>query len=142
LVIDRDKLSSQLTLLDKYSSRLQGKKNMSQDRFLADPDLQAVVERNFQLAIECCLNIGTHLIAGIPLDPAEDYGSVFVRLAEAGILPKDFGEKLTEMARFRNLLVHVYWKIDPTKVYARLQENLDDFKIFAQHIVKFLETQK
>jgi uncharacterized protein YutE (UPF0331/DUF86 family) len=46
------------------------------------------------MAIECCLNIGTHLIAALSLDPAESYASVFLRLAEAEILPADFGQQL------------------------------------------------
>ena len=31
------------------------------------------------------------------------------------------------MAKFRNLIVHLYWKVDNKEVYNILKNNLDDF---------------
>ena len=42
------------------------------------------------------------------------------------------------MARFRNLLVHVYWKIDYRQVHAALREDLGDLRAFAAAIVALL----
>jgi uncharacterized protein YutE (UPF0331/DUF86 family) len=42
------------------------------------------------------------------------------------------------MARFRNLLVHVYAQVDIERVYDHLQNHLDDFGLFAQHVLQFL----
>ena len=38
------------------------------------------------------------------------------------------------MARFRNLLVHVYWKVDNEKLFHILQKNLGDFQRFEEFI--------
>ncbi len=38
------------------------------------------------------------------------------------------------MARFRNMLVHVYWAVDYERVYAILQEDLDDLRAFVRAI--------
>ena len=141
MAIDTNKIQYQLNLLDKYFHRLKKKQSLSKKEYTQNPDMQAIVERNFQLAIECCLNIGTHLISALPLDIAEDYASVLMRLADADIIPKDFGKKMATMAKFRNLLVHMYWEIDSEKVYFHLKNNLDDLKKFAEYIVDFLETQ-
>lgn len=142
MAIDTNKIQYQLNLLDKYFHRLKKKQSLSINEYTQNPDMQAIVERNFQLAIECCLNIGTHLISSLPLEIAEDYASVPMRLADADIIPKDFGKKLANMAKFRNLLVHVYWEIDSEKVYFHLRNNLNDLKKFAEYIVDFLEIQK
>ena len=45
---------------------------------------------------------------------------------------------LVQMARFRNLLGHVYAHVDIKRVYDHLQNHLDDFGQFAQHILQFL----
>jgi uncharacterized protein YutE (UPF0331/DUF86 family) len=90
LAVDINKIKYQLNLLDKYFNRLQKKQTLSKEEYTNNPDMQAIVERNFQLAIECCLNIGIHLIAALPLDYAKDYASVFMRLADAEIIPRDF----------------------------------------------------
>lgn len=34
------------------------------------------------------------------------------------------------MARFRNLLVHRYWEIDPARVLHYARENLGDFEAY------------
>ncbi len=41
------------------------------------------------------------------------------------------------MARFRNLLVHVYWTVD-RQVHALIGRNLDDLRAFAAAIVALL----
>ncbi|GIW53041.1 MAG: hypothetical protein KatS3mg081_2396 [Gemmatimonadales bacterium] len=40
------------------------------------------------------------------------------------------------MARFRNLLVHMYWKLDYRQVFEVLQNNLDDLREFSAAILK------
>lgn len=45
---------------------------------------------------------------------------------------KDFTEHLMKMARYRNRLVHIYWKIDVDLLYTILQEDLSDFETFLQ----------
>jgi uncharacterized protein YutE (UPF0331/DUF86 family) len=41
----------------------------------------------------------------------EDYADTFSIIGEAGRFSKEFVEKLTRMARFRNRLVHIYWEV-------------------------------
>jgi uncharacterized protein YutE (UPF0331/DUF86 family) len=48
------------------------------------------------------------------------------------------GYRAMQMARFRNLLVHVYAHINIERVYDHLQNHLDDFGQFAQHVLQFL----
>ena len=59
-----------------------------------------------------------------------------------GVVEDDFKERLTKMARFRNRLVHLYWEIDPETVYQLLQDNLDDFKLFQEKVVAYLNQNK
>jgi uncharacterized protein YutE (UPF0331/DUF86 family) len=47
----------------------------------------------------------------------EEYACCFVALEQAGLIPGDLSCRLQQMARLRNLLVHVYWKIDYGQVY-------------------------
>jgi uncharacterized protein YutE (UPF0331/DUF86 family) len=45
------------------------------------------------------------------------------------------------MARFRNMLVHMYWKIEYEIVFDILQENLDDLRQFSGAITALLQPQ-
>ena len=96
------------------------------------------MERYLHLAIECCLDLGNHLIADRGLRKAEDYKEVFLILGEAKILPKAFANRIAPMGGFRNILVHDYLRVDPQKVYDPLQKSLPDFERFARAMAKFL----
>ena len=60
----------------------------------------------------------------------EDYAACFARVAEAGLISQPLAERLQQMARFRNLLVHMYWRIDYQRVYDILQKDLGDWREF------------
>jgi uncharacterized protein YutE (UPF0331/DUF86 family) len=42
------------------------------------------------------------------------------------------------MARFRNLLVHLYWKVDNQRVYRIIQDDLGDLDTFRQQVSAWL----
>ena len=53
-----------LRLLEGYLKKLKRLRAQTKmDAFLSDDDLQDIVERNLQLAIESILDIGQHIIA-------------------------------------------------------------------------------
>ncbi|BER93300.1 DUF86 domain-containing protein [Atrimonas thermophila] len=41
----------------------------------------------------------------------ESYVDTFVILGRKGVVPETLAQNLVNMARFRNLLVHFYWKV-------------------------------
>jgi uncharacterized protein YutE (UPF0331/DUF86 family) len=48
-------------------------------------------------------------------------------------------EAFEKMAKFRNIVVHDYEKINPEIVVAILRNNLQDFKEFQASIIMYLE---
>jgi len=46
------------------------------------------------------------------------------------------------MAKFRNRLVHLYWEINPEKIFEIVQNNLEDFKLFEKKIVEFVRSRR
>jgi uncharacterized protein YutE (UPF0331/DUF86 family)/predicted nucleotidyltransferase len=122
--IDRERILSQLRLLEADLRRLQEKAGLDERDYLADLDAQDVVMRRFQTAIETCVNVGTHLIARLRLRLAEDYATVFAILGEEGVLSRELAGGMMELARFRNLLVHLYWRVDQQQVFRRMAERI------------------
>lgn len=43
------------------------------------------------------------------------------------------------MVKFRNRVVHLYFKVDDEMIYKILQDNLEDFEVFIKDIIKILE---
>lgn len=53
------------------------------------------------------------------------------RVLPTGLISESLTKRLQQMARLRNLLVHVYWKIDYSQVYNVIRGNLGDLRAFA-----------
>lgn len=57
-----------------------------------------------QSALALCYHVSARRLRRTP----EDYAACFGVLREAGLVPAELTERLQQMARFRNLLVHIY----------------------------------
>lgn len=96
-----------------------------------------------QVAIECCIDVGHHIIAAESWRAPRNYADTFVVLNERGILPDDFVPVTRQMVRFRNRVVHLYWEVDDEIVYQTLQTNLGDFDRFSEYVLDFFpDTQE
>jgi uncharacterized protein YutE (UPF0331/DUF86 family) len=49
---------------------------------------------------------------------------------------------MAEMARFRNLLVHVYWVINHERVYDSLPARVAALKSFVQDVARWMEERE
>ena len=115
-------------------SQLQG---LSGDELQADPFRLYTVERGLQVAIECVLDIGSHVISAYGFRKPSEYAEVFVILKEHRVLPSEFAERIRPMAGLRNLLVHMYLEVNAHRLAQQL-DHLDDFRAYGEHILDFI----
>jgi uncharacterized protein YutE (UPF0331/DUF86 family)/predicted nucleotidyltransferase len=139
--VDKDRLIAFLRFISDDLQALREKAQVPKGVYTSSRDIQAIVERRLQTATESALNIGNHLIARLGLRAPQDYADVFRILGEARVLPWELAEEMMDMARFRNLLVHVYWEIDQARVYDGLPARLATLEAFAQTIARWLKEQ-
>jgi uncharacterized protein YutE (UPF0331/DUF86 family) len=96
------------------------------------------VGRTSKLSIQCVIDVCHYLVADLVLGVPATSQKAIEFLRDAGVFPATFIDTLVQMIRFRNLLVHVYAQVDIERVYDHLQNYLDDFGQFAQHVLQFL----
>lgn len=120
-----------LVLLDELAS-------IPRADFLHDPRTYLLAERCFQLAIQCLLGICSYLAALKGWPKPEDSREAILLMGEREVLPREFAQRISGMAGFRNVLVHAYLKINREIVHDYLGR-LDDFRSFARHIEVHLE---
>lgn len=137
-MVNYNKVNKQIQMLDKYIDILKQLRHLSPVEFAEDPRNYGSAERFLQLAIETTLNIGNHLISALSFEAPQDYADIFLILGKNKVLPQDFASELTNMARFRNRLVHVYWEIDTARVYGIIKTKLEDFEKFKGYVLAFL----
>ncbi|NQT54749.1 MAG: DUF86 domain-containing protein [Desulfobacteraceae bacterium] len=106
----------------------------SLENYQALKDTKDIAERNIQVAIETCLDIGKIIISSEGLNEPKDNKGIFVVLSEAGYLTSESLSFMVPMAGTRNILVHGYDKVDDGLIYGILKRHIGDFYIFLKQI--------
>ena len=104
------------------------------ERIAEDVREQRFVEHTLQLAIQAALDVGSHIVSDDRLGEPDTSRDVFRLLARAGVVPADLGERLEQMAGFRNVVVHLYQEVDLGIVRDVVENHLDDLLQFATAI--------
>ena len=133
-MVDKEILKSRLTLLAEYISDLEEAREITLREFLIDKIKRRFAERTLQLAIETCLDIGSHLISDLQLREPKKNSEIFIILVENGILAEQARGNFAAMAGFRNIIVHDYARLDPEIVYRSLRLGILDLKYFVRAI--------
>jgi uncharacterized protein YutE (UPF0331/DUF86 family) len=127
-----------LSVIAKSVNALKELQKLSYDEFALDHILHSSAERDFQVAIQAALDIASIVLSDLSVDVPDTYADLFAKLAEVGVLPGEFADKMVGMAKFRNVLVHLYLEVDLKRLYSYIQNNLDDFERYARYIAEFL----
>jgi len=123
--------------LSERLARLQPLRGRARSDFDQDPYLRDIVERNLEIAAQCCIDVSHRIISLEGAQKPVDYYDAVLRMGELGVLPADFARHLAPVAGFRNILVHEYLPIDWDEVYQALH-NLDDLERFAEFVRRWL----
>ena len=130
-MVDEGKLRSLLDRLAAARHDLRRLQAMGRQDVRGDVDRLNSAKYLFILAAEVCIDIGNHVIAAESLRAPETFSDVVRVLAESAWLDDDLADRLAEMARFRNLLVHGYADVDDDRVVEILHTSLGDLEDYA-----------
>jgi uncharacterized protein YutE (UPF0331/DUF86 family) len=130
-----------LKRLEKALQILEQSSKTTFEELVGNDVLLSAVERNFQVAIECILDIGNHIIAEKGFVSPDDNEDIVRILGEEGIIPSDFAGHIKGITGFRNILVHEYTGIDYGLLYDYLVHRLNDFREFAKYISIYLQKE-
>ena len=87
---------------------------------------QRFVEHTLQIAIQAALDVASHIVSDLRLGEPESNRELFELLWKNGWIDEDLQRTVSEMAGFRNLLVHGYAEVDIEIVRDVVEHRLDD----------------
>jgi len=109
------------------------------ETYRSDREQRDVVEREFETAIEACLDIGEILLTIEGASVPEENAAVFRRLGSLTVLDADTARRMAEAAGFRNILSHRYGDaINDRDVYNFLNEDLPLFSAYLDRVRDYL----
>lgn len=141
-LLDQEQIIFRLQRLKDYLKILQLLQKFSLEAITRDPFKQGALLHYLQLSAQSCIDVGEMLIAAENFEIPDESSQIFIILAKEKILSEKFAKTFSGVARFRNLLVHEYVKIDMKKVYFYLTHELKQFNVFAKAIVRYLKKEK
>lgn len=128
-----DELNERLARLEPFKDR--ARTDFDEDAYLRD-----IVERNLEVAAQCCIDICHRIISLEKAQKPKDYYDTIMRMGELGVLPPDFAREFAPISGFRNILVHEYLGLNWDEVYDNLNR-LDELLRFADLIRRWMRVK-
>ena len=138
MAIKRELIEKKLATLKEFIKRTENM-DFDQQKLLEDRDIQDLLIFRLQQAVEVCIDIATHVIAGLDLPRKETAKDAILLLGEEKIISKKLAPRMGGAVDFRNIAVHHYDEaFDFRRLYKDYREDLDDLRQFAKEIFEFL----
>jgi uncharacterized protein YutE (UPF0331/DUF86 family) len=109
------------------------------DVFVADPRTTNSAKYLLIVAAEAALDICNHLAARRGARSPEDYADCMAIMSELGVIEPELATRLMRMARFRNLLVHLYARVNDAEVHRVIREDLGDLERYLSSVGRYLK---
>ena len=140
-MVDETLVLRKLSELDEYYKQIREYKQITISLYSADWKIQRIVERTLQMMIETCVDLASHIIADQGYRIPKSYADTFKVLHEEKIVSGKLFNALGKMAKFRNVVVHHYDKVDAEIVVGILQRDLKDFIGYKEAVIRFLKSE-
>ncbi|MBU2578960.1 DUF86 domain-containing protein [Patescibacteria group bacterium] len=143
-MLDRIFVKRKLKMITEDLDCLKEFRDYSLDDLAKDFLKQAAVERMLERIVIRAVDINNHIIIekGKGIEKIRGYADTFKELVNFKIYSQDLAKKLSEDARFRNILVHEYNNVDKNLIHKKMKEVIDDFNKYSASILKFLTKEK
>ncbi len=135
-MVSFEKIIQKFLQLEEYLRLLRKISKIPKEAFLKDKLMIGSAKYYLQVSIECCLDVTNHIIASEHFRAPKDYADSFMVIEEEGLVSNEFGQRLRQMAKFRNRLVHLYGEIDDVYVYEFINRDVQDIEEFKSIIIK------
>lgn len=138
--MDIERIKDKLSELKVYIMELDKDIPEDEEEYLEERVPRRACERTFQLACEDVIDICNLIIAGKALGLPKDNRDAIKKLSDTRIIPRKLSARLEDMVSFRNLLVHRYGKVDDSRAYHFLKDELDDISEFILTIENLIKS--
>lgn len=137
-MVDSDIIAQRLERLKIYVKMLRNLQKGGKKKVCKDDIHFAAMERYLQLAVECVLAVGNHIIAGLNLRKPSTYEQIIQILGEEKVITKKAMTLARTVPSLRTFLVHDCNTMEREKLFDAAKENLPAFEELAKAYQKFL----
>ena len=129
-----DQIASETIDMEKIISQ----KGRKFDDFLQDPHILKSLKYSVIVIAEAIAGTLQHVLAKKHNIVIDGYMAVFRESKEHKVISIELLTRLQPFFRFRNMLVHQYWRVDNKVFVENLRNGLNDFRIFVNETRKII----
>ena len=134
--MDEKVVMAKLESLRRCVERLGDKTPASVELLLEDSDLQDIICLNLERAVQTCVDIASHILAGEDVPAPASMAECFEDLCRLGMISPGIATRMRKAVGFRNIAVHSYQEINWKVVYSIITTRLDDFVDYSRAVSK------
>ena len=127
---DPQLVAKKLAAIETHVRELRSQADL--ERLHTDVKEERFVAHTLQLAVQAALDAASHIVSDERLGEPETNQELFTLLERGDWIERGLAGRLREMARFRNLLVHGYAKVDLAIVEEIVRSHLGDLEGFVE----------
>ena len=90
----------------------------SYEQFIGDPRNVAAADSYVRRALEALMDLGRHILAKGLGRVASEYRDISRQLLAGGVIDEETSQRMSDMAGYRNRLVHFYDEVTPRELHA------------------------
>lgn len=140
-MVDKERLAKYIQELEGYLSHLAELQRYPEEEFLSDWRIYELADRQLHLTLETFLTIGEAVISECGFHKPDTYADIPRILNENRVIGRQLRNKLVDLARFRNVLVHDYLYLDHERVYQHVHADAKTIEEFIDAVKKFVMGQ-
>lgn len=134
------RILAHLRELDESQKDWQRYQSISLEDLKKERDKRNMVLHAMLVSIQAAIDVATYLIAEKGLRKPMTYRETFEILGQERLISEELAAELSDLAGFRNTLVHIYWQLDLDQVYGILQNDLETLRSFLQEAKRLLDS--
>ena len=126
LPINREMILSRIGDMEEHARALRAQAALPDAAFLTDVKEVRAARYSLIVLVEAAAAICGHLSARMLRQPVDAYPECFQTLAANGLLDPALADRMSALARLRNIVVHGYGRVDDARLLQMLREDLGD----------------
>lgn len=127
-------IEERMDLIEESVRRLKGEKVNPNDFY----HFQGL-KHTLQEAVEASIDISSKIISKEGWGRGDSYSDYFITLEENDVINEELKDKLVQMAKFRNLVVHRYMEVEEDELQRIIDEDMRDLINFVEQVEKYRE---
>lgn len=138
--LDRAVLAERTSAIERHLERVAERLPATPEELAPSTDASDAVILHLWQATQITLDLAMAACLELNRGTPASYADAFLRLAEGGVLEQDLAQRLALAAGFRNVVAHMYERLDMARVHRAASEGPRDLRAFLHALAEHLGT--